>query len=159
MKRGALHCVSGLAGAIALVGCARGPVAATPQRDDAAPASLAVDVYGSGAPAASASAALVVAFRVLAADDPGAPDRVVAAGRTGEGAVAVPPGVVVLAVDLDPPERVGPFRLDAGAAAHVRILDTFDAALPSRIWRLERGDEVVGREFPPPDELPAASAP
>jgi hypothetical protein len=128
-----------------------------PDSAAATPALLAVDVYGGSVPAPGATAPPAVAFRVLAAEDDAEAGRVVATGRTGEGAVSVPAGVVTLAVDLDPPERVGPFRLEPGDAARVRILDTFDAALPSRIWRIERGDEVVGRAFPPPDELPRSA--
>ncbi len=132
---------------------------APPTNSDAAPARLAVDVYGADLPARGGAAPQPVAFHVLAADGDTDSGRVVAEGRTGEGAVSVPAGLVAIAVALDPPERVGPFRLEPGASAHVRILDTLDAALPSRIWRIERGDEPVGRAFPPPDELPERSTP
>jgi len=132
---------------------------AAPIAPNAAPARLAVDVYGASATGPGADAPTPVAFRVLAAGDDTNPSRVLAEGRTGEGAVSVPAGLVAIAVALDPPERVGPFRLEPGASARVRILDTLDAALPSRFWRIERGDEAVGRAFPPPDELPARSTP
>jgi hypothetical protein len=36
----------------------------------------------------------------------------------------------------------------------VSVLESFEAGVPTRIWRIERGDEAVGRAFPPPDELP-----
>jgi hypothetical protein len=147
--------VRSLAAAGLAVACAQH---APPIGPAAAPAQLAVDVYGAGPSAPAGEAPRPVAFRVLAADGDTDPGRVVAEGRTGEGAVSVPAGVVAIAVALDPPERVGPFRLEPGASAHVRILDTLDAALPSRIWRIERGDEAVGRAFPPPDELPARTA-
>jgi hypothetical protein len=81
-------------------------------------------------------------------------DRVVAEGRAGAGAVEVPPGLVTLRVDLDPPEQIGPFRLGPGESARVSVLETLEGGAPSRIWRIERGDEAVGRAFPPPDELP-----
>jgi hypothetical protein len=140
-----------LAVAALLAACAR-PGATTSGPPDAA-ASLAVDVYGGAATSPSAPPA-AVAFRVLAADG----EQILAEGRTGQNPVSVPSGVVILAVALDPLERVGPFRLHPGETARVRILDTIDAAT-SRIWRIERGDEVVGRAFPPPDEFPARSGP
>jgi hypothetical protein len=144
---------SALGVALLLVACAR-PDATIPGE----PAHLAVDVYGSAATSASAAAAPAVAFRVIAAGAPADAEHVLVEGRSGEDAVAVPAGVVVLAIALDPPERVGPFRLEPGETARVRILDTLDTAT-SRIWRIERGDEVVGRAFPPPDEFPARSNP
>jgi hypothetical protein len=139
--------------ALLLAACAR------PDAKSAAePARLAVDVYGSAATSASAVAPTAVAFQVLSPGATPEDDRVLAEGRTGGDAVPVPAGVVMLAVALDPPERIGPFRLDPGESARVRILDTLDTAT-SRIWRIERGDEVVGRAFPPPDDFPARSAP
>jgi hypothetical protein len=83
-----------------------------------------------------------------------AADEVVAEGRAGEGAVPVPPGLVTLLVHLDPPERIGPFRLAPGDAARVSVLESRESGVPRRVWRVERGDEAVGRAFPPPDELP-----
>ena len=142
-----------LGAALLLVACARPDAAPSGE-----PAQLAVDVYGSAATSASAAPPPSVAFQVLAAGAPADAERVLGEGRTGAGAVAVAAGVVVLAIALDPPERVGPFRLDPGETARVRILDTLDTAT-SRIWRIERGDEVVGRAFPPPDEVPARSNP
>jgi hypothetical protein len=81
-------------------------------------------------------------------------DLVVAEGRAGGGAVEVPPGLLTLLVHLDPPEQIGPFRLGPGESARVSVLESFEAGVPTRIWRIERGDEAVGRAFPPPDELP-----
>jgi hypothetical protein len=60
----------------------------------------------------------------------------------------------MLRLDLDPPEQIGPFRLGPGESARVSVLETNEGGSPSRIWRIERGDEAVGRAFPPPDELP-----
>jgi len=81
-------------------------------------------------------------------------DLVVAEGRAGAGAVEVPPGLLTLLVHLDPPEQIGPFRLGPGESARVSVLESFESGVPTRIWRIERGDEAVGRAFPPPDELP-----
>jgi hypothetical protein len=81
-------------------------------------------------------------------------DLVVAEGRAGAGAVEVPPGLLTLLVHLDPPEQIGPFRLGPGESARVSVLESIEAGVPTRIWRIERGDEAVGRAFPPPDELP-----
>ncbi|RIK89657.1 MAG: hypothetical protein DCC71_25880, partial [Proteobacteria bacterium] len=85
----------------------------------------------------------------------GGEPALLAVGRAGGGFVPVPPGVVTLLVQLDPPERIGPFLLRAGDAARVRILEeATGAGAPVRTWRLERGDEAVGRAFPPPETLP-----
>ena len=81
-------------------------------------------------------------------------DRVVAEGRAGGGAVEVPPGLVTLTVHLDPPEQIGPFRLGPGESARVSVLESRESGVPTRIWRVERGGEAVGRAFPPPDQLP-----
>jgi hypothetical protein len=66
----------------------------------------------------------------------------------------VPAGLVTLLVHLDPPEQIGPFRLGPGQAARVRVVEGREAGRPARIWRIERGDEAVGRAFPPPETLP-----
>jgi hypothetical protein len=76
-----------------------------------------------------------------------------ARGRAGEGPVEVPAGLITMVVELDPPETIGPFRVEPGRAAHVRLLDYPQARLPTRIWRVEREGEAVGRAFPPPDAL------
>jgi hypothetical protein len=81
-------------------------------------------------------------------------DGVVAEGRAGAGAIEVPPGLLTLVVQLDPPEQIGPFRLDPGESARVSVLESVEGGVATRTWRLERGDEAVGRAFPPPDELP-----
>jgi hypothetical protein len=131
--------------ALAIAGCAGvGPGAAAPD----ATAQLAVDVYGFDAPSVATAP-----FSVSVERGERGPE-IVAVGRAGEGFVAVPAGVLTLVVHLDPPERVGPFQLAAGAAARVRVLDDATAATPSRTWRLERGEEAVGRAFPPPETLP-----
>lgn len=121
----------------------------------AAPACLA-EILPSPAlpPATQGTGASGAAFTVTALDAASGVLRVVATGRAGEGGIPVAPGVVTLTLQLDPPERIGPFRLEPGGATHVRVLETFDAAAPTRIWRIERGAEAVGRAFPPPDELP-----
>jgi len=135
--------------ALLLAACAR-PDAGIPGE----PARLAVDVYATAAASAPAAAPPAVAFQVIA---PAEGDRVLIEGRTGADAVSVPAGLVMLAIALDPPERIGPFRLEPGETARVRILDTLDTAT-SRIWRIERGDEIVGRAFPPPDDFPGRVA-
>jgi hypothetical protein len=76
-----------------------------------------------------------------------------ARGRAGEGPVEVPAGLITMVVELDPPETIGPFRVEPGSAAHVRLLDYPRARPPTRIWRVEREGEAVGRAFPPPDAL------
>jgi hypothetical protein len=82
------------------------------------------------------------------------PDPVpVAQGRAGEGAVEVPAGLIEMVVELDPPETVGPFRVEPGGSALVRLLDYPQTDPPARIWRVEREGEPVGRAFPPPEAL------
>jgi hypothetical protein len=76
-----------------------------------------------------------------------------ARGRAGEGPVDVPAGLITMVVELDPPETIGPFRVEPGGTAHVRLLDYPQADPPTRIWRVEREGEPVGRAFPPPDAL------
>jgi hypothetical protein len=117
----------------------------------AAPACLAELLPSPALPRASASAD--APFTVTSADTDRALE-ILAVGRAGDGFVPVPPGVVSLLVHLEPPERIGPFRLDPGDAARVRILDDRSAG---RTWRLERGEEAVGRAFPPPDTLPESA--
>ena len=77
----------------------------------------------------------------------------VARGRAGDGAVEVPAGLIEMVVDLDPPETVGPFRIEPGSSARVRLLDYPQTDPPARIWRVEREGEPVGRAFPPPEAL------
>jgi len=77
----------------------------------------------------------------------------VARGRAGEEAVEVPAGLIEMVVDLDPPETVGPFRVEPGKSARVRLLDYPQTHPPARIWRVEREGEAVGRAFPPPEAL------
>jgi hypothetical protein len=126
-----------------------------PTSDVAPPACLADLVPSSSRPAASLapSAADTPVFSVTSSA-PSEEAGIVAVGRVGEGAVAVPAGVVTLLVHLDPPEQIGPFRLAPGESARVRVLETGEGGRPARVWRIERGDEAVGRAFPPPDELP-----
>jgi len=108
-------------------------------------------------PSAAALGTPPAEFTVTAQEGAAEAARVVATGRAGEGSILLPPGVVTVTLHLDPPERIGPFRLDPGDSARVRVLETYDAAAPTRIWRIERGDEAVGRAFPPPDELGTGS--
>jgi hypothetical protein len=77
----------------------------------------------------------------------------IARGRAGEGPVEVPAGLITMVVELDPPETIGPFRVEPGSAAHVRLLDYPGASLPTRIWRVEREGEAVSRAFPPPEAV------
>jgi hypothetical protein len=79
----------------------------------------------------------------------------VARGRSGEGPVEVPAGLLTMVVDLDPPETIGPFRVEPGSSARVRLLDYPQARPPTRIWRVEREGEAVSRAFPPPETLSA----
>jgi hypothetical protein len=79
----------------------------------------------------------------------------VARGRAGEEPVEVPAGMLTMVVGLDPPEIIGPFRVEPGSSARVRLLDYPRARPPARIWRVEREGEAVGRAFPPPEALPA----
>jgi len=65
----------------------------------------------------------------------------------------VPAGMIEIVVDLDPPETVGPFRVEPGGSALVRLLDYPQTDPPARIWRVEREGEPVGRAFPPPEAL------
>jgi hypothetical protein len=92
-------------------------------------------------------------FTVLDAGAAPGAASVVAVGRSGDGFVSVPAGLLTLLVHVEPPERIGPFRLAPGASARVRLLDDRAAVPPVRTWRLERGDEAVGRAFPPPERL------
>jgi hypothetical protein len=93
-------------------------------------------------------------FRVLRARSGAAQPALLGVGRAGEGAVDVAPGLVTVVVDLDPPEEVGPFEVGSGEFARIRLLEAYDAALPTRVWRVERGDEPVARAFPPAPSLP-----
>jgi hypothetical protein len=79
----------------------------------------------------------------------------VARGRAGEGPVAVPAGLLTMVVELDPPETIGPFRVEAGSSARVRLLDYPQAHPPTRLWRVEREGEAVGQAFPPPETISA----
>lgn len=81
----------------------------------------------------------------------------VARGRAGEEPVAVPAGLITMVVELDPPEIIGPFRVEPGKSARVRLLDYPQARPPARIWRVEREGEAVSSAFPPP-ETPSVSA-
>ena len=45
---------------------------------------------------------------------------------------------------LDPPETIGPFRVEPGGSAAVRLLDYPQSQPPARIWRVERAGEAVG---------------
>ena len=65
----------------------------------------------------------------------------------------IPAGLIEMVVDLDPPETVGPFRVQPGRSALVRLLDYPHTDPPARIWRVEREGEPVGRAFPPPEAL------
>jgi hypothetical protein len=78
-----------------------------------------------------------------------------ALGRAGEEAVEVPAGLITMVVELEPPEVVGPFRAEPGSSVRVRLLDYPGASPPTRIWRVEREGEAVGRAFPPPEALSA----
>jgi hypothetical protein len=62
-------------------------------------------------------------------------------------------GLITMVVELDPPEMIGPFRVEPGKSARVRLLDYPQARPPARIWRVEREGEAVGRAFPPPETL------
>jgi hypothetical protein len=97
-------------------------------------------------------------FRVEAAspDDPDAPARILAEGRAGAEPVQVAPGLVELALDLEPPERIGPFQVAPGSRTRVRVLDYPRADPPTRIWRVEREGSTIGSSFPP---LPRAATP
>jgi hypothetical protein len=77
----------------------------------------------------------------------------VARGRAGQGSVEVPAGLITMVVELDPPELIGPFRVEPGESARVRLLDYPRARPPARVWRVEREGEAVGRAFPPPESL------
>jgi len=157
------------------------PDTAPAERADT-PAQLAVEVYGGLEPGARdptpdrvelvvdltrsiapppdhPSDAPAPPFLVIAQPDPSLPPRVVAVGRAGGEAIPVPPGLVTLIVQLDPPETIGPFRLAPGGGARVRVLDAPGTASPERTWRIERGNEAVGRAFPPPEKLPTARNP
>ena len=81
----------------------------------------------------------------------------VARGRAGEEPVEVPAGLITMVVELDPPEMIGPFRVESGKGARVRLLDYPQARPPARIWRVEREGEAVSSAFPPP-ETPSVSA-
>lgn len=59
-------------------------------------------------------------------------------GRTGGQSVEVRPGLVMLTVDLDTPERIGPFNAPAGTETRVRVIDFPTASPPLRSWRVER---------------------
>ena len=102
----------------------------------------------------SPDAAAHPAFRVERSGRGAGSAPVIATGDVGGPAVAVPAGLVRLVVQIDPPEEIGPFRLAPGESARVSVLESGGAGAPSRTWRVERGDEAVGRAFPPPDELP-----
>lgn len=97
-------------------------------------------------------------FRVEGARGPSPKAPVLATGETGGVPVTVPAGLVTVHVGLDPPEEVGPFMVRPGELARIRVLDAFDAALPTRVWRVERGVEPVGRAFPPPPDVGTAAA-
>jgi hypothetical protein len=165
-------------------GCARlaaAPGTASEARVDT-PAWLAVEVYGGLEPIASDPTPdrveLVVdltdsmaappdqpldapapPFLVIAQPDPSQRADVVAVGRAGDEAIPVPPGLMTLIVQLDPPETIGPFRLEPGSSARVRVLDAPGTQSPERTWRIERGNEAVGRAFPPPERLPTPRNP
>jgi hypothetical protein len=79
----------------------------------------------------------------------------VARGRAGEGPVEVPAGLLTMVVELDPPETIGPFLVEPGSSARVRLLDYPEARPPTRLWRVEREGEAVGEAFPPPATLSA----
>ncbi|MGH0035519.1 MAG: vWA domain-containing protein [Myxococcota bacterium] len=70
-------------------------------------------------------------------------------GHAGEGPVMVAAGLVTVVLDLDPPEEIGPFLVEPGSFARVRLLNAFDAALPTRVWRVEKGVGPLIRAFPP----------
>jgi hypothetical protein len=98
-------------------------------------------------------------FRIHAAE-PGAEGfdpAPIARGRAGEQPVEVPAGLITMVVELDPPEMIGPFRVEPGKGARVRLLDYPQARPPTRIWRVEREGEAVSSAFPPP-EMPSVSA-
>jgi hypothetical protein len=105
-------------------------------------------------PELAGAAAARPAFRVEQAGGEVGTAPLLATGEAGGPPVSVPAGLVKLVVQLDPPEEIGPFRLAPGEAAQVSVLESRGAGRPTRIWRVERGGEAVGRAFPPPDELP-----
>jgi len=88
-------------------------------------------------------------FRVVRARSGRERPKVLGEGNAGEGPVAVAAGMVTVVLDLDPPEEIGPFLLEPGEFARVRLLDSFDAAMPTRVWRVERGTQPLSRAFPP----------
>lgn len=59
-------------------------------------------------------------------------------GRTGGQSVEVRAGLVMVTVDLDTPERIGPFNAPAGKETRVRVIDFPTANPPLRSWRVER---------------------
>lgn len=132
---------------------------------DAAPPACLADLRPSIAHPTAGRAGLrwrPPAFRVERARSGSLGPRLLGVGHAGEGPVPVPPGLVTVVLDLDPPEEIGPFRLAPGEFARVRLLNAFDAALPTRIWRVERGMEPLSRAFPPspaPVDGAGASAP
>lgn len=100
-------------------------------------APLAVADLGSNGPALSTGAK--PAFRVLRAGSaPDAPQALeLAAGTAGRAAVEVEPGLVEVVVDTNPPERIGPFRAEAGRVTRVRMLEFPGLRPPLREWRVE----------------------
>jgi Ca-activated chloride channel family protein len=102
--------------------------------------------------AAAAAAPAPLRFEVSSARDARAPAGWTGAGQAGEGPLTVPPGLVTLQVQLDPPEEIGPIRVEPGEQVRVTLVDGGGPGL--RTWRVERGEEAVGRAFPPPDQLP-----
>jgi hypothetical protein len=96
-------------------------------------------------------------FRVERARQGRGRPEVLGRGYAGEGPVKVAAGLVTVVLDLDPPEEIGPFRVEPGAFARVRLLNAFDAALPTRVWRVERGTGPLNRAFPPRPASPSDS--
>ncbi len=95
-------------------------------------------------------------FRVLRA---GADEETLASGLADGTPVVVPAGALSVVADLDPPERIGPFRVAPGEQLTIRVLDFPMAQPPQRVWRVEREGQRFDPTLPEAPEFPPFEEP
>ncbi len=78
-------------------------------------------------------------FQVRRANPDGRPGEILVNGRAGTADVTVPAGRIVVAIELEPAEWVGPLELRAGSRTRIRVLDFVRSNPPWREIFIEPG--------------------
>ena len=62
---------------------------------------------------------------------------VLVSGVSGEQTVTVPARMITVVIDLEPPERIGPFMAAPGKLTRIRLIDFPGVGPPVRAWKVE----------------------